>query len=111
MRLSAVQALIILLIVGVTTQLYRIIPFLFFREEVKLPKVIITLGDILPYAMMALLVVYSLRNINPLQAPYGLPEIIATSVVVLVHLWKGKELLSILIGTGTYMILVQFIFA
>lgn len=45
-----------------------------------------------------------------LQAPFGLPELIAGIAIVLVHCWKKNTLLSVGGGTLFYMFLVQIIF-
>ena len=47
---------------------------------------------------------------NPLQAPFALPELLASAAVVLLHLKFRNPLLSIIVGTVLYMVLVQFVF-
>lgn len=39
-----------------------------------LPRIVDYLGNVLPYAMTGLLVVYSLRNVNPLAGGHGTPK-------------------------------------
>ena len=41
---------------------------------------------------------------------HGLPEAIAVAVTAGLHLWKRSTLLSILVGTAVYMLLVQLVF-
>ena len=74
------------------------------------PKYVRYLGKFLPAAVFGLLVVYCLRNVNPLVGSHGLPELIAIAVVVALHLWKKQMLLSIAGGTICYMLLVQLVF-
>lgn len=57
-----------------------------------------------------MLVVYSLRDTEIWTGSHGLPELLASLLVILVHLWKRQMLLSIASGTITYMLLVQFLF-
>ena len=57
-----------------------------------------------------MLIVYCLRNVAILDSPFGIPELIAVITVVLLHLWRKNNLLSILGGTILYMVLVQFVF-
>ena len=45
--------------------------------------------------MTGLLVVYALRNTPILTGSHGLPELIACTVIVLLHVWKRSMLLSI----------------
>ena len=64
----------------------------------------------LPGAIIAMLVVYCLRNVNVTVFSWGLPELIAGGVTVALHLWQRKMLLSIAAGTVVYMLLVQLVF-
>jgi len=45
-----------------------------------------------------------------LGGSHGLPELIAISAVIALHLWKRQMLLSIAGGTVLYMVLVQLVF-
>lgn len=110
MRLDTIQSLVIILMVALATQITRWTPFLLFSGERKLPRVVEDLGKLLPPAMMGLLVVYSLRNTDPFTGSHGLPEAIAVAVTAGLHLWKRSTLLSILVGTAVYMLLVQLVF-
>ena len=111
MRLDTIHSLIIVAMVALATQITRWTPFLLFSGDKKLPKVVEDLGRLLPPAMMGLLVVYCLRNVDIAAAPHGLPELIALAVVTALHLWKRNVLLSIGAGTVVYMLLVQLVFA
>ncbi|MFR3600563.1 MAG: branched-chain amino acid transporter permease [Bifidobacterium catenulatum] len=75
-----------------------------------LPRIVDYLGNVFPYAMTGLLVVYSLRNVNPLAGGHGIPEAIAIAVIVILHMWKRNILLSIAGGTAIYMVLLQLVF-
>lgn len=101
--------LLVAVIVAVTAGL-RFLPFFVFGENRKNPPLIAYLGQVLPYAIMGMLVVYCLKGISFAAAPFGIPEIIATAAVVLLHLWKRNTLLSIGAGTLCYMLLVQLVF-
>ena len=57
-----------------------------------------------------MLVIYCLRNVSLFTGSHGLPEAIAIGVVVTLHLWQRKMLLSIAGGTACYMLLVQLVF-
>ena len=70
----------------------------------------IYLGKSLPSAIFAMLVVYSLRNVDVLGQSHGLPELLAIVVTVALHLWKRQMLVSIAGGTVCYMLLVQLVF-
>ena len=88
----------------------RFIPFLIFRKKESTPAIITYLGQVLPCAIIGMLVVYCLKDIQFLHAPFGAPELIACGVVALLHIWKRNSLLSIGVGTVCYMLLVQLVF-
>ena len=104
------HAAIVIAIASVVTMLIRSLPFLVFGGNKKRPAVIDYLADVLPYAIMGMLVVYCLKSVSLVTAPHGLPELIACVAVVLLHLWKRNTLLSIIVGTAVYMVLVQVVF-
>lgn len=97
-------------VIATVTAALRFIPFAVFSGNRKTPNIILYLGKYLPYAIMAMLVVYCLKSVNPLAAPFGLPELIGVTATVLLHIWKRNTLISISGGTVLYMILIQLIF-
>ena len=97
-------------VVALVTMLLRFLPFVIFSGRKTSPPFVAYLGKVLPYAIMAMLVVYCLRHIQFAAAPHGLPEIIACAAVAALHLWKRNTLLSIVGGTVCYMLLVQLVF-
>ena len=99
-------ALIAVMAVG--TMLLRALPFLVFRKEP--PKYISYLGRVLPPAIIGMLVIYCLKDVSILSAPFGLPELIAVVCVAGVQVWKRNSLISILTGTVLYMLLIQLVF-
>lgn len=100
----------IFLLVSAITFLTRVLPFLLFKDKEKTPKIVYDLGEVLPMAMIAMLIIYCLKDMNLLGDDHGLPYILAIISVVLIHEWKRNTLLSIAISTIIYMFLVQFIF-
>ena len=111
MHLTPVQTMVIILAVTLGTQITRWLPFLLFPEDRQPPAVVRQLGQLLPPAVMGLLVVYCLKSVTPTAFPYGAPEAIAIAVTALLHGWKRNVLLSIAGGTAVYMLLVQTVFA
>lgn len=98
----------IVIVVAAVTIAIRILPFAVFRKNT--PKIILYMGKVLPYAIMGMLVVYCLKNVSFPTDSHGIPEALAVTLVVLLHKWKHNTLLSILAGTVTYMLLIQFLF-
>ena len=108
--MSEWSALSLILVMALVTAGLRFLPFVIFTKGRKVPDVVAYLGRVLPYAVMAMLVVYCLKGISFVQMPFGLPEIISVVLVVVLHVWKRNTLLSIVGGTVCYMLLVQLVF-
>ncbi len=104
------HALIIVGIMSLITLVLRVLPFLLFGGKRKVPEIVLWLGRVLPPAVIGMLLIYCFKDVSFASAPFGLPELIAAAVVVLLHLWKRNSLLSVGGGTICYMLLVQFVF-
>lgn len=100
--------LLLIGIVSLVTVLIRALPFLVFKD--KSNPVVEYLGEVLPYAIMPMLVVYCLKGVNLLSGNHGICEMIGVGSVIILHLLKKNTLLSILGGTIIYMLCVQVIF-
>ena len=99
------NAAILVAVMAVVTILLRALPFLIFRKQT--PAYVAYLGNVLPPAIIGMLVVYCLKDVSLGSAPFGVPEIIASAAVVGLQVWKRNSLISILAGTVIYMILSQ----
>ena len=102
------HSLVLIAVMAVITMLLRFLPFFLFSG--KTPGVILYLGNVLPYSIMAMLIVYCLKDINLTGTRHGIPEFTAVLLVAALHKWKHNMLLSILSGTICYMLLVQMVF-
>lgn len=109
MTMTVTQGIITIVCVVLGTMVTRFLPFLIFPEGKEPPEFIRHLGNVLPYAVIGLLVVYCLKDV-PGSGIYGLPEAIAILFIVFLHKWKKNTLLSIGGGTVLYMLLVQMVF-
>lgn len=97
-------------VMAAVTFLTRALPFLLFERGSRAPRVVLYLGRYLPPAVIAMLIVYCLRDVSFASASGWAPALIASAAVVALHLWKKNNLLSILGGTVLYMVLVQAVF-
>ena len=104
------SVLSLILVMALVTAGLRFLPFMIFTKGRKVPEIVAYLGRVLPYAVMAMLVVYCLKGISLVKAPFGVPELISVLLVVVLHVWKRNTLLSIVGGTVCYMVLVQMVF-
>ncbi len=103
------HAAALIAVMSLVTILLRALPFLALRGK-KTPAVVSYFGDVLPYAVMAMLVVYCFRNTSFTSAPFGIPEIIAGVLSAGSYIRKKNTLLSIVSGTLCYMALIQLVF-
>ena len=110
MTMSVPQTILFLSIIAATTYLTRLLPFLMFPEHRKTPDYVLYLGRVLPYPIIGLLVVYSLKDVHLSRHPYGAPEALAIALIFLLHRWKKNTLLSIGSGTLSYILLLQYVF-
>ena len=105
-----IHAIIVILVMGFVTLSTRILPVLIFSRKTKVPDLILYLGKVVPYTAMGLLLVYCLRDISIFSGSHALPEVIALVVVAGTYRWKRNTILSVVIGTVLYMLLIQKVF-
>lgn len=103
------HSILIVAVVAMVTIALRFLPFFIFGGKKETPEVILYLGKVLPYAIMGMLVVYCLRGLPTGGLGAGAAQLISCAVVVGLHLWKRNTLLSIILGTAVYMVLVQVV--
>ena len=103
-------SILLIAVISLVTMLLRFLPLWIFGNGQQTPAIIQYLGKVLPYAIMGMLVVFCLKGVTFISAPYGLPELIACGVVVGLHIWKRNTAVSIVGGTVVYMLLVQMFF-
>ncbi len=99
-----------ILVMSAVTAGLRFLPFVLFSGKAKTPDFIDYLGKVLPYAVMAMLVVYCLKGVSFTGAEGFVPELIACAVVSGSYVLKRNTLISIISGTAVYMVLVQLVF-
>ena len=90
--MSSIQILVTILVIALTTLLTRALPFLFFPEGKKTPEFVTYLGGVLPFAAIAMLVVYCFKSVSLADGSHGIPEFLAGG------------------GTVLYLFLVQMVF-
>lgn len=106
--ISTAHAAGIVAVAALVTMAIRFSPFVVFKK--RTPSVVLYLGEVLPFAIMGMLVVYCLKGVTPLSGNHGLPELFAVLLTIGLHKWKHNTLLSILGGTICYMVLIQCVF-
>ena len=108
--MTPLQSALSIAVMAMVTFLTRALPFLLFGRGGQPPKVVLFLGKYLPPAVIAMLIVYCLKDVSFAAAAGWAPALIASLAVVALHLWKHNDMLSIMGGTVFYMVLIQVIF-
>ena len=62
--MNNLQILLAIIVTALVTAATRFLPFLIFGTKRETPPFITYLGKVLPYAVMAMLVVFCLKNIS-----------------------------------------------
>ena len=110
-KMSNIQFILTIAVCAAATMLTRFLPFLIFSsKDQQPPEVVQYLGRVLPAAIFGMLIVYCLKGVSFATPAGWVPALLSCGAVVLLHLWKGNDLLSIFGGTILYMALVQGVF-
>ena len=97
----------VILVSALCTLALRALPFVLFRKDKAMPAWLSRLGETLPSAIMAVLVVYCLKDAVAEPMHTGIPQMIGVAIVAASYLWKHKTLPSIVLGTAGYMIALR----
>lgn len=107
--MTTAQMLLTIAISALVTIATRAVPFLLFPDGRQPPAFITWLGRMLPRAVMAMLVVYCLKDVSFTASPWGIPALAGVVVTALLHLWKRQMIFSICGGTAVYMVLLRLL--
>jgi len=102
------DALVIVVLFALIILATRAFPFALFSRRDP-PRAIRFVEKYIPPMVMAILVVYCLKDIRWAVWPSGIREIAALALVSVLHVWKKNAMLSIFGGTAFYMILLQLV--
>lgn len=100
---------LIIAVMALVTALLRFLPFWIFDGRRQVPGWVRYLGAVLPYSIMAMLVVYCLKDVSLASLSGWLPAAISVAAVAGLHVWKRNTLLSIIGGTVCYMVLIRIL--
>lgn len=107
--MNAFQQFITIGMVVLGTQITRWLPFVALRKASGTSAFLHYLGRVLPPAIFGMLVIYCYRNLDFASAPYGVPEIVCGMIVAVLQLIFKNMGVSILLGTLTYILWLNFI--
>lgn len=107
--MNNLHPLLLVVVISLVTIVLRAIPFIFLGKKKETPKYIQYLGNILPYAIIGMLVVYCFKDMSFSGGTYGIPEAVAVLVIIASYRWKRNTIVSFLSGTVGYMILTNLL--
>ena len=96
--------LMIIAIMTMVTVLTRVAPFLFFARRPP-PAFLTYLQRYAPPMVMTILVLAAFKDIEFGKPPHGQPALAGAVLTAVLHFWRRNTLLSIVGGTGLYMLL------
>lgn len=96
----------VLIAVFASTFLTRFMPFIVFRKR-AIPKSLITLGEVLPPAMIGMLFVYCFASVDIAHTPFGLNELCGFILTASIYLLTKVGVLAVIGGTIGYAAIVQ----
>jgi len=102
------EIIILIALMCVVTIFTRFLPYFVFAKR-ETPAFILYLGKVLPYAIMGMLVIYCFKGVEFIGGHHAIPELISCAVVVLAQVLKRNMVLSIILGTACYMLLMNVI--
>ncbi|MCK9169419.1 MAG: AzlD domain-containing protein [Treponema sp.] len=86
----------------------RAFPFALFSRR-NPPRIIRFIEKYIPPMVMAILVVYCLKDTCFTEKPWGIPSLTALALTIFLHVWKRNPMISIFGGTLLYMILSRIL--
>lgn len=104
--MNKTAAFILLIACACIIYFERSIPWLAFGKK-EMPSLLKKLADLLPPALMAILVVYGLKSITTANTHTILSMIVASLFTIVIHVWKKNQILSVFLGTAVYMLLLN----
>lgn len=104
--MNKTTAAILLVLCACIVYFERALPWIAFGKR-EMPVLVRKLSDLLPAALMMILVVYGLKNVVTADMHTVIAMLSASAFTVLIHLWKKNQILSVFLGTAVYMLLLN----
>ena len=104
--LSLKEAIIASFFISAITFFTRVFPFIVFKMK-KPSETLLIIEKYIPPAIMMLLLIYCLKDIDYLQKLYGFPQVFAVILAIIMQYKYKNPLISIFGATGFYMFLIK----
>lgn len=82
----------------------RLFPFALFSNR-EPPPLLKFIEKYIPPMIMAILLIYCLKDVDFSTQPFGIPHIAGLFVTITTYLWKNNSMVSIFGGTIIFMLL------
>ena len=105
---NPIEIFLIIIMCAIITFGLRALPFAVFCGKRKMPVWLEQLGKALPPLIMAVLIVYCLRDITTDPKHIGIAQMAGVLATAISYKWKHNTLISILLGTVSYMLFLHF---
>ena len=105
--MNTTHVFMVILVSAIVTFFTRAFPFFLFGKGEKMHPALSFIGRTLPLSVIAVLVVYCLKDALCTSFSALWPQLAGVAATVLLHLWKRNNLISIGGGTLLYMILIR----
>jgi len=103
------NTILLIAVAAVVTFGLRALPFVVFSGEREMPPLIKKVADLLPAAIIAVLVIYCIKGDIVSLGMESVNTSVSVLAVILLHLWKRNILISIFGGTAVYMTLLHLL--
>lgn len=107
--MNKTEAFWLIIVCFLITLMWRSLPFLFFGGKHRMPHILEKLKELLPSAIMAILLVYGLKGLDGASGHDAFAMTVASLFTAGIHLWKKNTILSVFLGTAVYIVLLNFI--
>ncbi|MBP5176293.1 MAG: AzlD domain-containing protein [Treponema sp.] len=104
MMLSLKMALFATVCIALVIFSERLFPFALFSKKDP-PPLIRFIEKYIPSMVIAILIVYCLKDISFTASPFGAPQLIGVAAAVILHLTLNNPMVSIFGSTIIYMVL------
>ena len=107
--INVTHSILLIAIAVVVTFGLRAVPFVIFGGKRTMPDAVKRVADLLPAAIIAVLVIYCLKADILTFGTGTLASALGAITVMLLHLWKRNILISIFFGTAVYMAMLHLL--
>lgn len=104
--MNQTEAFVLIVICACIVFFERSLPWLAFGKK-EMPKIVKRLSDLLPASLMVILVVYSLKSVTTSDFHASFALISASIFTAVFHYYQKNQILSVILGTAVYMILLN----